>query len=608
MKIPTLTLYPVTDIPQVCTPPITTSQDKIVDSSLDVICTIDRLGYFDKVSAASFKMWGYKPQELIGIQSMTLVIEDDLLSTKKANAEIMEGLDVTNFENHFRCKDGSIIPLVWSARWDAEDEVMYCIARDAREKKHFEKQLLYNQKMLNKIQNMVKVGGWEYDFIGKQTYWISDELYAIYGVNREKVPTITAEIFKSIVHPDDLEKVTKVFSHKEALDNYVMEHRIIRPDSSIGYLRHSMELVYEENTPIRLTGVVQDITDQKVAEKLLIASERRYRTIVNNGFDMINILNEEGDYLYISDSTHRILGYEPASLIGTNAFDLVHPGDVVRIAKAFTRLYNELYVEDVEPYRFKNKNGEWRWIESKAANMLHDEAINGFVINSRDITEKKLLQEKFEKQLKEWQKKINKASIEAQEQERSQLGRELHDNVNQVLTTIKLYTELCLDGHNDNKMLLKKSATYLTNCIDEIRTISKRLSAPTLGDMSFEDSIKELVSSLKLTNQIIIDLNVDKVNKKIPKDIHLGIYRIIQEHMTNVFKHSHAEAVKININFSPTSVLLQIIDDGKGFNIKAHRNGIGISNMQARTASLDGKLKIKSAPNKGCILKLLLPL
>jgi signal transduction histidine kinase len=230
------------------------------------------------------------------------------------------------------------------------------------------------------------------------------------------------------------------------------------------------------------------------------------------------------------------------------------------------------------------------------------------LINSRDITDKKIMQERFEKQVKEWQNRMNKATIQAQEQERAQLGRELHDNVNQVLTTVKLYTELCLDSHPDQQLLLEKSAGYLSECINEIRSISKRLSSPVSNETSLGDSIEELISSIKLTNRLQINLNVGTAQVKIAQEIHLCVYRIVQEHMTNILKHAEASKVDIQIIASDTSILVTIKDNGKGFDVKAQRKGIGINNMQNRAESMNGTLAIESKPAAGCTLRLSLPL
>jgi PAS domain S-box-containing protein len=111
---------------------------KTMDSSLDVICTVDAKGHFIAVSSACQRMWGYHPDELCGRKTMDMVYEQDVVLTIQVAREVMRGTPVTTFENRYVRKDGSIVPLLWSARWDEADQVMYCIAKDATEKKKLE--------------------------------------------------------------------------------------------------------------------------------------------------------------------------------------------------------------------------------------------------------------------------------------------------------------------------------------------------------------------------------------------------------------------------------------------------------------------------------------
>ena len=580
---------------------------KILDSSIDVICTIDKCGLFKEISAASLALWGYTPEELFGMPALNLVVEEDKESTIQMGKGIASGQFVTNFENRYRRKDGIIIPMVWSAKWDKDEEVMYCIARDGREKIIVEQKLKEEQVRLVRSQQMAKIGSWEYDLIGKHTYWASDELFNIYGLDRKDVPEMTVEIFMQLVHPDDKEMLEQDYSDINRLHNYYREHRLIRPNGQTIYVKQTMDVVYENGIPVRLTGVVQDISDQKASEQLMLASERRFRTLVQNGFDMISILDLEGNYIYISDSVTRILGHSPSDLLSTNAFDHIHPDDVVRADKSLAKLHSKAYVEDVEPIRFKNIKGEWRWLETIGSNMLQDPAIKGFVFNARDITEKKFLQERIDKEAQVWQKKLTSAAITAQEQERTQLGRELHDNVNQMLTTVKLYTELCLESKGDTRTLMEKSAKYISICINEIRSISKRLSTPIIEDLNLAESIKDLVSSLNLTDKINIHLDIKNVPKKLNHEIHLGIYRIIQEQLTNILKHADAKNVHISVGTASKNLLLTMKDDGNGFELKTKRKGIGISNMYARANSINAEIKIITSIGKGCLLELRVP-
>ncbi len=118
---------------------------KIMKSSLDVICSIDEEGRFVNVSTASEQIWGYTAQELCGRRYMDFVLEEDIETTTKAATSIMNGIIATNFENRYIHKDGHTVHILWSAKWDLYDRLMYCIAKDVTEKKELQQRLLNEQ-------------------------------------------------------------------------------------------------------------------------------------------------------------------------------------------------------------------------------------------------------------------------------------------------------------------------------------------------------------------------------------------------------------------------------------------------------------------------------
>jgi signal transduction histidine kinase len=268
-------------------------------------------------------------------------------------------------------------------------------------------------------------------------------------------------------------------------------------------------------------------------------------------------------------------------------------------------LYKEAFVDDAPPFRYKTSSGEYIWVEITGTNHLNDPSVNGVVLNARDVTEKIKLQKKLAKEQATRQRQIMDAAIQVQEKERSQLGTELHDNVNQVLTTIKLYIEMYLSNTVDDRNILYKAVGYVQDCINEIRSISRRLSAPTLGKITLKESLKELVDSFNVTNRINIELAI--ANFPLSQELHLAFYRIVQEQLTNIIKHAEAKNVQIMIMESCKVVRLIIKDDGKGFNPEVQKKGVGLKSIASRVESLKGQLYIKSAKGKGTMIKVNLP-
>jgi signal transduction histidine kinase len=180
--------------------------------------------------------------------------------------------------------------------------------------------------------------------------------------------------------------------------------------------------------------------------------------------------------------------------------------------------------------------------------------------------------------------------------------------VNQVLTTVKLYQELSLSGIGDREDLARRSMELLQESINEIRSLSKRLSAPSLGKIRLHESIAELTDAVAATNKLSVELDITAIeNLEVDSTTHLAIYRILQEQLTNVLKHAHAHVVTIRFDVLPKSILLEVADDGVGFDTALRNKGNGLTNIRSRAESLQGSARWRSATGKGCTLYVEIP-
>lgn len=213
-----------------------------------------------------------------------------------------------------------------------------------------------------------------------------------------------------------------------------------------------------------------------------------------------------------------------------------------------------------------------------------------------------------EEEARQRHKEITEAVIRAQESERALIGLELHDNINQVLTTVKLHNEMVLEGLGEARVLLPRASKYLQDCINEIRSLSKRLSAPSLGKISLEESVNDLLDSVNVTNKVKITRSISGINQTLKQDLHLGVYRILQEQLNNVLKHAKASELRVELETKDDFIRLLIADNGQGFTNNSKRGGIGLVNMRTRAENLNGTFELKSAPGAGCSIHVVLPI
>jgi two-component system, NarL family, sensor histidine kinase UhpB len=165
------------------------------------------------------------------------------------------------------------------------------------------------------------------------------------------------------------------------------------------------------------------------------------------------------------------------------------------------------------------------------------------------------------------------------------------------------------EDSNNRLDLLQTSFKNLGFAIEQIRQFSNALIAPSLGDVTLVQAIKDLIDIIRMTSSLKLEFNNnDYDGQSIDNAIQLMLYRIVQEQTNNIIKHSGAKHVSINLSSTPTQIMMVIEDDGVGFDPKKTHKGIGLRNMAHRAEFYNGKIRIISAPGKGCRLELFIPL
>lgn len=337
-----------------------------------------------------------------------------------------------------------------------------------------------------------------------------------------------------------------------------------------------------------------------------------FRFLVETGSDLVGIIDIEGNYLFVSPSCEHILGFTADYFIGKNAFEFIHPDDVPDTLSALNSLNNQKTVY-LEAFRFKNAKGEWRWIETIATNQLENSLINGIVVNSRDITEKKKIAENLRlrtlHEQEEMQRKITEAVILAQEQERNIISQELHDNVCQLLTTAKLYLDLLKGQSEVVHPLVHDTLEIVKLSIEQVREISHALSSSSLEEATIYESLEQLIKHVNgaLKTEFFLEVN-DVEDSMLSFGLKLSIYRIIQEQVHNILKHSESETAIVRLNQQGKQLKLEIKDNGIGFDPTIRKKGVGLKNIRSRVNAYGGKLDLQTSPQNGCYLQIIFDL
>lgn len=553
-------------------------------------------------------------KELLKQQAFTLVLLDLFLPDSKGLESYTSLLQVNSrvpviilsglYDTHVSLKALSLGAQDFLIKGDYNTTILEKTVLYSIERKRNLETIEENVERFNLVSMATHDIVWDWNIKTGEVYSSKDGWRIILKEVEESGPGDDAGILA--IHPDDLYKVKKIrdniFSSKTQ-SLFEIECRISSGDDKYAFVQDRGYVIRDKaGNPVRFIGATQDITERKNAEQKVFLSEQRFKSLVQSGSDLIAILDNEANYIYVSPTSKRILGYDPEFFTAKNAFSFIHPDDLQSTQLFFEKLKEDGSL-DLPPYRFQNGNGQWTWLETNMIDLIDDEAVNGIVANSRDITERKLSEEKaaLEKIIR--QKEITEAIISAQENERSQIGRELHDNVNQLLGATRLYIEMAGKDADNRDSYLQSSSAYTLNAINEIRKLSKTLITPLINEIGLVESVKDIIREIMQVHPLKIVFNTLNFDEKnLNEKFKLNLFRIVQEQINNTLKHANAKIMQIDFKQFSDNISISIGDDGIGFDPSISRKGIGINNVISRAELYKGKVVIDSEPGKGCTL------
>ena len=350
--------------------------------------------------------------------------------------------------------------------------------------------------------------------------------------------------------------------------------------------------------------IFNDITDRTRNEEKIKKAVERYEILSRATSDTIWDWDIVQDAILYNNSITQMFGYEKAAIEnGANWWkNNLHPDDCeninVVLDEAFKKRSQTIHFE----YRYRCADNSYKYILDRAY-VVYDAggAPIRMIGAMQDITNEK-----------EHERYIAIAITDAQEKERRELGMELHDNVNQLLGATLLYMGVAIKSGNianEEARLLKNSVDYINEAINELRNLSHRLTPHIKEEASFKNIIEILIEPIQKAKLFEINLQVDAFeNDAVDSDMQTNLYRIVQEQLTNIVKHAQASKVKIWVRLTKKLIKLTVADNGKGFDMLALKDGIGLDNIKRRTEMFNGKCKLKSSPGNGCELMVELPL
>lgn len=374
-------------------------QKSLLDSQTNYVIRTDIYGnytYYNNKFQEDFG-WIHEKSGVIGDSCMVAVIEEDRPKVEATALKCLENPNETfQIEIGKPRRDGKVRTTVWDfvALTDAEGNPteIQCIGIDISKKKEAEIALNKAKQQYEGLIQSIEGVFWELDIKTFEFTFVSRQAIDLIGIEPSKWYH-DPKFWEAHIHPEDREyAVNFCMNQVKEEKNHSFEYRMLRGDGSYVWVSDVVSIVKEDGKVKWLRGIMTDISKRKLAEENLQLSEQRFKGLVQEGGDLIALLDENGDYMYASPTSISVLGYSPEDFSKRNAFEFIHPEDVGKVQEKFEKILSKKRLE-ISPFRFRHKNGGWRWLESTVTNLIDDPAIKGIVANSRDVTEKLRFQE-----------------------------------------------------------------------------------------------------------------------------------------------------------------------------------------------------------------------
>ena len=441
----------------------------------------------------------------------------------------------------------------------------------------------------------------------------------------------TAIIFVSAVHLTDFDRL-KGYQHG-AVDylSVPIVPEVLRAKVKVFAELHRKKMQLERlNTELekRVADRTQEL-EQKALALLQLNSDLSSRNqeldaIVHTAPDIIFSRQADGTRDYISNRFYDYTGAAPDSAVGLGWLEYVHPDDKERSWAHWMRCVKSGEAYESE-YRIRSVDGQYRWFRARAVPLRDPDAnIMKWYGTCSDIHDSKLLEQSIRDNATELERMVDLRTSELrrlstrlmtmQDEERRRIAREIHDGLGQELAAAKMIMDgiLSRDSSASMRQAGAEASQLVDRAIQQVRTISHLLHPPLLDEVGLVSALRWYLEGLSERSGIEVRLEVDPPDlSRLRPEVETAIFRIIQEALTNMFRHSGARNGRVSVSQNAGRIMVTVCDDGKGIEeqviqLRPDSVGVGIGGMRQRVKELGGTLRLANA-NPGTIVEVVIP-
>jgi len=488
-------------------------------------------------------------------------------------------------------------------------ENAYANREKERLRKQAEAKLAQSELLLNKAQQIAHIGSLEVNLETRKEVW-SQEIYRILGLIPEEVEP-SKEMLLSFIHPDDVGFVkSNIEQARKEFRDMSFFNRIIRKNGVIRHVYFESKFEFDkQDIPIKIHGIIQDITEKVLADQQKEVDKKTLSALINNTSDLMWSVDRSFNLITSNEAFDKIIKRMIGKSIakGSNVFPTEFSSEQLsRFKRFYERAFSGETFTEIE-------YSDEIYSEISFYPICKENEVIGTACYSHDITERKKNEEEILRK-NEQLKNLTTHLQQVREEERTTISREIHDELGQQLTALKMDIDWIRHKQNnpDEAVVskLKEMLQMSDGIISTIRRISSDLRPAIIDDLGLIAALEWKCNDFEEKMGIPCQFFSNVKERKFENHFGINAYRILQETLTNVSRHAAAKSVIVSVSENETDLFLEIADDGKGISNENISNGktLGIIGMRERAALLGGKLIITGEKNKGTSTKLILPL
>jgi len=610
----------------------------LLQGSTDMIALLDKDGTIRYASPSIERILGYQPDEIIGQKVYDFLHPEDLPAAARAMAPGVPPEEIGPYlELRIHHRDGTwrVVEVVGNESYDdpaVNGTVINC--RDITDRKRIEDELratqqelellvaqqkheidTYSERLAQLIQySPVVIYGYGYSEPIQQPF-ISENILQLTGYEASNFMQDT-HLWLSLIHPEDRDQANKDFrSLLEQGGHVIRDYRFLHRDGQYRWFREEARRIMEEaHTQLEFVGLVVDITARKQAELNLLESEKINRLLLETTMDSIILVDPNGKILATNEITARRLGSSSAQLKGQCIHDLINTAVTAQRKSKLEEAVHTGKALGFEDFR------EGRWYLHTLYPIFDEQRnVSQVAIFATDISHRKEMEEELRLQKENLEAEVaartrelrilSQELIRAQEVERQQVSRELHDEAGQLMVELSLSLDAAYDELPKEQRAIRKRLKVVRELVSRvtksIRSLARSLRPPALEVAGINTVLDDLCEEYSNFSQVPVSYQGQQI--ELPDVVSISLYRFVQETLTNVVKHAKASQAEVRLETMDGYVYLTVSDNGKGMDPARPSGGLGLLGIHERAALLGGRVDIQTSRD-GTRVKICIPM